>query len=202
MDILQWVPLLGALGIGSVIGNWFGAGRARREVRSEVLRALAAAETKRWAGSAEYIEFVTALRELETAALVARVPRQAIRHYLVLVDVARHLSDDSFEARGGDEEMGAGGINGHFADVLRDAAEIVTRLAWRPWWSRMSLRQDLSRLRTRASQIAALDKGEDRIHWYLAGSQRTYGVLPRPLGDVDMLGIKPISETLGQPKHY
>jgi hypothetical protein len=48
--LLQWVPLLGALGIGSLIGNYVGAGKARREVRSAVLSALATTENTRWAG--------------------------------------------------------------------------------------------------------------------------------------------------------
>ncbi|HEY0227316.1 MAG TPA: hypothetical protein VGC05_13195, partial [Mycobacterium sp.] len=134
MDVLQWVPLLGALGVGSVIGNYIGAGSARREVRSGVLKSMAATESRRWAGTSDYRDFVIAVRDLETAALIARVPRHAVRHYLVLAEAARHLSDASFEQFGGGDELGAGGIDGYFADVVRAAAEAITRLAWRPWW--------------------------------------------------------------------
>jgi hypothetical protein len=40
VDVLQWVPLITALGVGSVVGTWFGASRARREARSGVLKAI------------------------------------------------------------------------------------------------------------------------------------------------------------------
>jgi hypothetical protein len=179
VDVLQWVPLLGALGVGSVIGNYVGTGRARREVRSGVLKSITATESKRWAGSSEYTDFVTAVRDLETAALIVRVPRHAVRHYLVLADAARHLSDESFEERDGDEEMGAGGIDGYFADVVRDAAEVITRLAWRPWWARVSLRRDLKSLRSRAEGF-----DENDIKRKLASGQRAHGALPGPLGEL------------------
>jgi hypothetical protein len=121
MDVLQWVPLLGALGIGSVIGNWFGAGYARREVRSGVLKAIAATEKTRWAAAHHYPDFRDAARDLQTSALIARIPREAVRHYLVFAEAARRLSDDSFDDpdRDGDVEMGAGGSTGTSPNLSR-----------------------------------------------------------------------------------
>jgi hypothetical protein len=101
MDLLGSAPsLLAALGAGSVIGNWFGGGRSRREVRSAVLKAIAATETERWTddpNSADYEDLLSAIRDLETTALIARIPRRAVRHYLIFAYAARHLSDDGVD---------------------------------------------------------------------------------------------------------
>lgn len=180
MDVLQWVPLLTALGISGLIVGWAGAGKARREVRSGVLKALAATESSRWANGVNYREFNTAIRELETAALVARVPRNAIQHYSVLAEAARRLSDDSYEEHDGDEEMGAGAINGYYANLVRDGAEIITRLAWHPVRSRVRLTKDLKFL---IAQVEELDDSD--IEQTLAGAQRVHGALPGRLGQID-----------------
>jgi hypothetical protein len=135
---VQWIPLgsaVGGLGVGSAIGTWFGAGRARREVRSDVLKALATTESKRWAedpDSHDYPEFVTAVRGLETAALIARLPRRAVLHYVVLADAARHLSGDSVDYLPAENDFW-GPIDGRFDTLVRDAAEVLTGLTWRPW---------------------------------------------------------------------
>lgn len=181
---MQWLPALAGLGVGGVIIGWAGAGKARREVRSAVLKALASTETTRWHGladSRDYQHFRAALHELETAALIARIPRLAVQHYTVFAEAARHLSDDSFEDRDGDEELGAGGIDGYFARVVSDAAEIVTKLAWRPWISRLRYRMDLRRLRNRAAAIAV---DELPIRSQLASVQYSQGRLPSPLGEL------------------
>lgn len=188
MDFLEWVPLLGALGIGSVIGNYVGAGRTRREVRSGVLKAIAKTETERWAGapdSKDYPDFVSAVRDLETSALIARIPRHAMRHYLVLAEAARRLSDDAFDVQY-PEEVLAGPIDGYFDDVVRDAAEILTRLAWRPWWTRVTLRRKLKNLRSRAASF-----DESDIKRRLASGQGAHGKLPGPLGELPGIKLPP-----------
>jgi hypothetical protein len=182
VNFVQWVPLVAALGVGSVIGNYVGAGKARREVRSAVLKALASTENARWIGLAEsneYRHFREALRELETAALIARIPRLAVQHYTVLAVTARGLSDEDYEDKGGDEDMGAGGIESSFARVVRDSAEIVTQLAWRPWLSRVRYRVDLKRLRERAAAIDAAD-----VKRQLASAQYSQGRLASPLSEL------------------
>ena len=170
-----------------MIGNYIGGGRARREVRGAVLKAIEATETTRWAPTI-YREFRTAYREVETAALIARVPRAAVRHYLVLAEAGLKLSDDSYEERDGDEEMGAGGIDGYFADVIQEAAEMITRLAWRPWLTRLRLPKDLKSLRDQAQKFS---DEERNIKWALARGQRTHGLLPGPLGEIPGIKLEP-----------
>jgi hypothetical protein len=188
VDVLQWVQLLTALGVGSVIGTWFGASRARREVRSATLKAIAKTETERWAGapdSKDYPDFVSAVRDLETFALIARIPRHAVRHYLVLAEAARRLSDDAFDVYGPEQEL-YGPIDGYFDNVVRDAAEILTRLAWRPWWTRVTLRRDLKNLRSLAASF-----DESDIKRRLATGQGAHGELPGPLGELPGIKLPP-----------
>ncbi|WP_100514693.1 hypothetical protein [Mycobacteroides abscessus] len=173
------VSLLGAVGAGSVIGNWFGGSRSRRELRSGVLNAIAVTETKRWASdpdSSDFGDFVTAIRDLETAALIARMPRQAVHHYVVFARAARLLSDDNVEYLPGEEDFW-GPIDGYFDTLVRDFAEVLTRLVWRPWWTRLRLLLDLSILRSRA-----LEFDDQRIRHKLASAQRSHGTLPGKIG--------------------
>lgn len=180
MDFLQWVPLVGALGIGSVIGNYIGAGKARREVRSAVLKALATTENARWANLAEdHRTFRTATRDLETAALIARIPRPAVQQYVLLADAAHRYSLEDFEEKDGEEEMGAGSVNSELANVVQDSAEVITQLTWRPWWSRFTYRARLKKLRDEAAAID--DKSVERAlayaQWALGRSSGALGEL-------------------------
>lgn len=182
VDLLPYVPLLGALGVGSVIGNWFGGGRSRREMRAAVLNALTETEHTRWASDPDATDckdFSDATRKLETAALVARVPRDAVQHYLLLARTARALSDDSAEVSNyGPVPFLDNSIDGHFSSLVRAAAEVVTELAWRPWITRMQLRRRLQELRERA-----LGSGAE-IKYRLARVQNEYGALPGALGSL------------------
>jgi hypothetical protein len=187
VDLVQWLPLVGGLGVGSVIGNYVGGGRARREVRGAVLKAIEATETTRWAPT-NYREFRTAYREVETTALIARIPRAAVQHYLVFTEAGRQLSDESWEERDGDEEMGAGGIDAYFADLVQGAAETITRLAWRPWWTRLRLPSDLKSLRDQAQKLG---EEQSNIKRMLAHGQRNHGLLPGPLGEIPGIKLEP-----------
>ena len=200
--VVEFAPLLGALGAGSVIGTWLGGGRSRREMRSAVLNAIAVTETKRWAtdpDSTDFGEFVNAIRDLETAALVARIPRRAVHHYAVLAHTARHLSDDDVDYFPGDTDFW-GPIDGYFDTLVRDAADVLTRLAWRPYWTRLVLRNDLKKLRTRA---LAFDDG--KLKWRLASAQKAHGPLPGELGQLGGIKdppqfVKPSSKRVEDPQ--
>ena len=61
---------------------------------------------------------------------------------------------------------------------------MITRLAWRPWLSRVSLNRDLESVRSRVAAI-----GKPEIKQKLAVRQKVHGVLPGPLGELP--GIKP-----------
>ena len=132
MDFLQWVPLLSVLGVGGAIVGWVGAGKARRELRSAVLNAITVVEAERWArdpDSADYPKFVAAVHDLETAALVARIPRIAVRHYVVLAEAARQLSDDAVDFDDADQTFW-GGIDGYDATLFAMPPKVLTQLAW------------------------------------------------------------------------
>lgn len=186
--MLHWVPVASALGAGSVIGGWYGSSRARREARSGILTAIGETETTRWAllaDSGDYMGFKLAVRDLETSALIARIPRRAVRHYVVLAETARNLSDDAFDVQYPEEDL-SGPIDGYFDDLVRDAAELLCRLAWRPWWTRCVLWLELKSLRSRASKF-----DEPDIKRRLATGQSRHGVLPGPLSKLPGIKLPP-----------
>ena len=140
--------IVGALGVGLLVTQYVLGGQARREVRSAVLRQLAEVEIARWAGppgEVDLLGFRETVRELETAALIARIPRRAVVHYLVCAYASRWASEEFYE-RHGDEEVG-GILPTDIYNVVRDAAETVSRLAWSPWFSRIGLRRRIKKQR-------------------------------------------------------
>ncbi len=116
--------IIGALGIGSFAGQYLIGSQQRRQLRSEVLRHLASTERTRWAGSSStdpsFQHFKDSVRELETAAIIARVPRRPLRLYIQLATVARLTSDDDVKQKDGQEE--AGGINTALGRCVRLSA--------------------------------------------------------------------------------
>ncbi|CKH13588.1 hypothetical protein PXH78_26895 [Mycolicibacterium smegmatis] len=196
-NLLQYAPLLGALGVASLIGNWFGGGRSRREVRSAVLKALRETESQRWATEPDHVgfrDFITAVHDLETAALIARIPRKAVHHYVVLAHAARGLSEDAVDYFP-DLKGYSGPINGYFNTLVRDAAGVLTGLAWHPWWSRIVLLRSLRNLRNRA-----LEFKDEEVRWALATAQKQHNPLPGPLGEIEGVEDPPqIVEPSGKP---
>jgi hypothetical protein len=74
------VTVLACLGSDQSWVKYVASSKDRHETRARVLTALADAESARWVGadSKTHAEFQTSLRELQTAALVARLPRDAV----------------------------------------------------------------------------------------------------------------------------
>lgn len=178
MDLSVIGPIIGALGIGSLATQYLMAARSRREVRSAVLEQLAEVEETRWAGSPDdpdYRQFQKALHALETGALVARIRRRAVIHYVVFAQAARWLTQDFADRHGYDEEVGPILFN-PFADLVTGAAQTLTRLVWSPWWGRIDLCWRLKRLRKRVA--ACSEEERERI----TNAQRKHGELPEPLG--------------------
>jgi hypothetical protein len=136
-DLATIIPLvvsvLGALGVGSVIGQWVAGGKDRRAARAAVLDKLGAVEAVRWYEgdrTADSEKLVAAIRELETAALVARVPRAAVVPYAQLAAGGLWYMHDEVERTGGDDDMAA--LSWPVSDAIHGAAEIVSRAAWSP----------------------------------------------------------------------
>jgi hypothetical protein len=64
------VAVLGVLGVGSILGQYVGSAKDRREARAGVLSALADTESSRWLGPDSKTtlgEFQTSMRKLQTA---------------------------------------------------------------------------------------------------------------------------------------
>lgn len=125
------VSLLGAFGVGSLIVQWAAGGKDRRAARAAVLTELAAVESARWnldPSASDGPRLPEAIRRLETAALIARVPRSAVIPYAQLAHAGFVLLQDELELRGEPEFVT--GIDADVADLVINAAEIVSRAAW------------------------------------------------------------------------
>lgn len=135
--------IIGALGIGSFAGQYLIGSQQRRQLRSEVLRHIAITERTRWAGASStdpsFQAFKESVRELETAAIIARVPRRPLTLYIQLATAARLLSDDDLELMDGED--GAGGISSEFSRSVRNSAAQVIRLMWSPWLARIGMKR-------------------------------------------------------------
>jgi hypothetical protein len=155
------VSVLGVLGLGSVLGQYLASSKDRREARARVLSALAQVEQSRWVGAhatASLAEFETALRDLETAALVARLPRSSVLEYEVLAQSARRLSAEDWD-RTVDPETG-GGIDAYMADATREAARTIAELAW-SWGPTHRWRSHRSK--KRVDRLVARLQSEDTV---------------------------------------
>lgn len=162
--ITEVVAVLGVLGVGSILGQYVGSAKDRRQARAGVLSALANTESGRWSGPDPKMsldEFQTSLRELQTAALIARLPRDAVREYAVLAQAARWVSQESWE-QAAEPVDGSWGIDAHLAQGVREAARAITVMAWtsRPthaWrWRRAQHRIDqiLTKLQSKETKDA------------------------------------------------
>ena len=156
MDATLVISLLGALGLGSVVGQYVASMAERRGVRAAALGALASTENARWSGEGRAnVSFPEAARSLESAALVARLPRRAVTQYLTLAYAASWLSHESWE-HDPDPEYG-GGINTELANVVRRSATLLTDLAWAPRLQRLRLRRRMAEIETIADDISSKD---------------------------------------------
>lgn len=165
-DLLQIIPsIVGGGFIGSLATHYLTTGRERREIRSEVLHKLSDTEQKRWAGLYKRDQFRDALRDLETAALIARLPRDLVLLYKLLAQTARNLSEADIEDDPTKHEAFAGGIDGKFATIVRDTAADMSRAIWAPFITRISLPRTIRRLEKRA-----LDTETDTERTFLAAA--------------------------------
>lgn len=137
------------------------SGQSRREVRGAVLAQLSVVEAARWDGpdAVPYHQFRTECRALETAAMIARVPRDAVEHYLHCARAARSLSQDNWEKYGEDEVGGF--ISAEIDALVNEAAQILTELIWTPRRRRIGLRYRLAKAKYAVEH--RLDEGDREI---------------------------------------
>lgn len=151
------VSIAGALGIGSLLGQWIAGSKDRRQVRANALAALAEVESARWANADDYQTsaktFTRYVRELQAAALIARLPREVTRTYLALARLGRWLSVDDVEREEIDPEY-AGGINADIADIIRDGARLMSDAVWAPApWRHIRISRRVRDLDTRIKNL-------------------------------------------------
>ena len=150
IDLATIISLVGALGVGSVVGQWFGGAKDRRAARLLWLRSLV---PPRAHGGRRVKTSSTTLRSaviggLEIAALLARVPRPAVWVYSQLATAATWYIREDIQMDGFGPEYGTGGgLDMDFSDTVLDAADIVSRAAWSsPISRRLWLARRLRRL--------------------------------------------------------
>ena len=134
MSVSDLVTILGALGVGSIFGQYLIGGQQRREIRSRVLSALEKLEDVRWSeGPGTQSRFPEARHQLETAALIARVPRHVVSHYILLAEAAWRMSERHWEEKPDLPESGA--IDIVYANLVTEAAGDLAHCAWSPWFA-------------------------------------------------------------------
>ncbi|MGU3651850.1 hypothetical protein [Mycolicibacterium sp. A43C] len=206
MDLATLASLLTALGVGGGVGQYIGASTARREVRSAFLNAVAAIEDTRFAkapNGEDFPKFVDAVRELETAALIARIPEQAVHHYVVLARAARYYSGATVDYDPIDNDF-YGDIDFVFDAIVRDTARLLTTLAWSPWRTRPKLRRRLSKIRQRVLKRIDEKRGLEED---VALAQRYLGALPGPLGQIPRITrpwdeVRDDEDVQPPPRHF
>jgi hypothetical protein len=162
MNASQIISIIGALGIGSILGQWLGNAKERRQTRADVLAALSEVETMRWwsATTKNANDFTLAARSLQTACLIARVPRRVVAEYLIWARAAFWTSEEAWN-NDPDPEAGGGGIEADFSDQVREAAVILADAVWAPFILRRFIARRLRKLNDPA-RLAELDKAAGR----------------------------------------
>ena len=158
MDIPTLVSIAGALGLGSIVGQFVSAGKDRRAARAAALQAINDVEEARWAPAAEGApSFSRALHGLYTAALIAQVPRRPLRAYLTYAQAAQWESARAWNEEPDPEQRG-GGIDTQFADTVREAARTLIAAVWAPRGLRwLRTYRMVRRLEQRAAEIRDKD---------------------------------------------
>lgn len=153
IDASTIVSLAGALGIGSILGQLVASGKDRRSARAAVLQAVNDVETARWAPIVKgEPSFTRAGHALRGAALVARIPREPVRLYLLLAEAAHWESLEDFE-QSHDPEFG-GNIGAELSEVVRDAGRVLVAAIWSPPGLRwLRSRRGVSRVQARVAAI-------------------------------------------------
>lgn len=153
VDVSTLVSVAGALGIGSIFGQFVSAGKDRRAARAAVLQAINEVEEARWSPVKEGAPtFKKSMHGLYTSALIAQIPRGPLRLYMLLAQAAQWESADSWDSSD-DSEFG-GGISSKLADIVRDSARVLIAAVWAP--------RGLRKVRT-LSMVRGLDRKISKI---------------------------------------
>jgi hypothetical protein len=157
------VSAFGAAGVGTIVGHLLAVSKDRREARARVFEVMARVETARW-GAESLRGLRHLIHESAAAMLLAQVPRDAARRYLVLAYACALMSEET------ENEMGESFVDMELANLTQDAAGLVTLLVWHPWWGRIAamkkrptLAQTATKLRERGASIAGFVEQADEL---------------------------------------
>lgn len=129
---MDWIALLGALGVGALVSTWVSNSRERRLARSRAREAIANVEHLRWApqdpdARAEQAKDLwQARRDLAVAAMIAGLPRGITEEYIRLAAVSWKATSDHWDSHG------RGGMDGTTAQHIEEARNLMVDLSWQP----------------------------------------------------------------------
>jgi hypothetical protein len=131
-----WVMIAGSIVgggvVGSLISTYVTSGREGRQARAKVRECLFDTENTRWTDT-DYKLFREAVSRLEASALIARAPREIVRRYVYLAEVAHYTqlakekSDPGYPPRGLPLDL---------AVLVDMAIAILVEHLWSPWSKR------------------------------------------------------------------
>lgn len=132
----DWVDVastLGAAVIGGLIAPQLMQAKERRAARAAVREKIADVEALRWEDE-PYRDFQRAVSALEAAAILARLPRKAVRSYLNAADAARRASYVIEDGPDGGPETIL--LNGPESQAVKASLEHLGVVLWHPWTRR------------------------------------------------------------------
>ena len=161
--------LWGAL-ISSLVAPYILQTKERRVIRAQALNAIFEVELSRWAEGTDYQKFRKDITTLRAAALVARVDRKMLEHYVYLAAVSRFCSDN--DLAGDPEEEYRGMIPSELSNLTQSVAEDLTILLWHPLRSRPFKRKHLAKrkhelesYREKTKKEAKKTSSPARVYW-------------------------------------
>lgn len=180
MDVLT---LVSALGIGSAIGTTVGttathfltSGRERRETRSIVFQYLTELERRRWVNDETYTKeelaaFNSAIRDFQTAALIARIRFEIAEQYVVFAATARLISATAAEDNPNPDD-GGGSISQEISQLTYKAVDEVNNYLWSPFLASLTYKRT-----TAARKKRALESRDEELQYMLPLAARRIGI--------------------------
>ncbi|MEV0950983.1 hypothetical protein [Promicromonospora sp. NPDC050249] len=133
VSVESLIAVLGAAGLGTILGHLLAAAKDRREVRSRALAAIQHVEELRWAPF-DARELSAAMRDAGAALMLARVPRAVTRRYLLCAHAASIVSKDDYDQFPTPE---GGGLPGNLDELVALAGRAALAVVWNPWIGRL-----------------------------------------------------------------
>lgn len=118
--------------VGSLISTYVTSGREGRQARAQVPECLFNTENTRWTDT-DYKLFREAVSRLEASALMARAPREIVRRYVYLAEVAHYTQLAKEESNPGYPPRG---MPMDLAVLVEMTIAILVEHLWHPWSKR------------------------------------------------------------------